>query len=51
MKNSLINYAGSRGRITLTTSEFARGTDFMVYDSEINDNGGMHVIQAYVSKR
>lgn len=50
MRNPLINYAGTKNRITLISSAFSRGTDFVVYDSDINEKGGMHVIQTYVSK-
>jgi|688.fasta_scaffold1042767_1 preprotein translocase subunit SecA len=50
MRNPLINYAGTKNRITLISSAFSRGTDFTVYDSDINEKGGMHVIQTYVSK-
>lgn len=50
MRNPLINYAGTRNRITLISSAFSRGTDFTVFDNDINEKGGMHVIQTYVSK-
>ena len=50
MRNPLINYAGTRNRITLISSAFSRGTDFVVFDNDINEKGGMHVIQTYISK-
>lgn len=50
MRNPLINYAGNRNRITLISSAFSRGTDFTVFDAQINQRGGMHVIQTYISK-
>jgi preprotein translocase subunit SecA len=31
------------------TSSFGRGTDFMLYDDEINEAGGLHVIQCFLS--
>lgn len=36
MRNPLINYAGNRNRITLISSAFSRGTDFTVFDAQIN---------------
>lgn len=32
MRNPLINYAGTKNRITLISSAFSRGTDFTVFD-------------------
>jgi len=31
------------------TKAFSRGTDFKVYDDKINQNGGVHVIQTWLS--
>jgi len=31
------------------TKAFARGTDFKVYDDKINESGGVHVIQTWLS--
>lgn len=50
MRNPLINYAGSKNRITLISVAFSRGTDFKVYDNEVNEKGGMHIIQTFISK-
>ena len=41
----------NRGKITLMTNSFGRGTDFKVYDEtlfKIGD-GGLHVIQTFLS--
>jgi preprotein translocase subunit SecA len=42
--------AGKRGRVTLLTAHFSRGTDFILEDKRLIDAGGFHVIQTYVSK-
>jgi len=31
MRNSLINYAGNKNRITFISKQFMRGNDFKVY--------------------
>lgn len=31
------------------TKSFGRGTDFQVVDKKINDSGGVHIIQAFLS--
>lgn len=49
MRNPQIDDAGRPKRQTLITAAFSRGTDFKVNDSEINQSGGMHIIQTYVS--
>ena len=36
-------------KITLMTKSFGRGTDFQVYDPNVNDNGGVHIIQTFLS--
>lgn len=38
------------GKITLITKCFGRGTDFLVYDHEVIQNGGLCVIQTFVSE-
>jgi hypothetical protein len=35
--------------ITLLTSSFGRGTDFVLIDKVVIENNGIHVIQAYPS--
>jgi hypothetical protein len=37
-------------KITLFTRSFGRGTDFIVHDDAINLNGGLHVIQTFLSE-
>ena len=48
-KEGLIAQAMTTGSITLLTAEFGRGTDFKCYDDRINNSGGVHVIQTFVS--
>ncbi len=31
------------------TESFARGTDFKMFDKAINEIGGLHVLQAFIS--
>ena len=35
--------------ITLMSNSFARGTDFLLLDEKINQKGGIHIIQAFLS--
>ena len=37
------------GKITLMTSIFGRGTDFVVVDTKIKSSGGLHIIQTFLS--
>ncbi len=37
-------------KITLFTRSFGHGTDFIVHDDAINLNGGVHVIQTFLSE-
>jgi hypothetical protein len=48
-KNTIIKTAASPGKITVCSREFGRGTDFISYDKELDDSGGLHVIQAFIS--
>ncbi len=48
-RDSRIITAVNPNNITLMSSAFARGTDFMLHDDKINENGGLHVIQAFLS--
>ena len=36
--------------ITLSTVAFVRGTDFICRDTEVETNGGVHVISTFVSE-
>ena len=38
------------GKISLMTKSFGRGTDFQVYDDSIKKNGGVHIIQTFLSQ-
>ena len=49
-KENIVKRATSAGRITFLTRRFGRGTDFVVHDQEVATNGGIHVIQAFLSE-
>jgi hypothetical protein len=49
-KAMFIKRATQAGQITLLTSVFGRGTDFVVLDHNVIDNGGVHVIQAFFAE-
>ena len=49
-KNALIGTAATKGNILLCTREFGRGNDFVCYDKQVNDKGGVHVVQTFVSE-
>jgi hypothetical protein len=49
-RKNLINSATLNGKITLFTRVFDRGTDFIVHDENISKNGGVHVIQTFLSE-
>ena len=38
------------GMLTLAVREFGRGTDFMTLDENLNNAGGTHVIQTFISE-
>jgi hypothetical protein len=44
-----ISHATQASHITLFTRVFGRGTDFIVHDEKVTDNGGVHVIQTFLS--
>ena len=44
-----IKKAATGGQVTLATKAFGRGTDFISRDSDLNDNGGTHIVQTYFS--
>lgn len=39
---------GTPSRLTLMTSEFSRGTDFVISDKKIKNKGGLHLILTYI---
>jgi preprotein translocase subunit SecA len=49
VRDSRIVSAVNPNVITLMSSSFGRGTDFVVLDDGIKKNGGLHVIQAFLS--
>lgn len=48
-KEGIIRQAVTSGSITLLTSAFGRGTDFICYDDKLLLDGGVHVIQTFLS--
>eukprot|EP00536_Pseudo-nitzschia_multiseries_P011907 jgi/Psemu1/207274/e_gw1.432.56.1 len=48
-KAFVISKAATAGQITICTAVFGRGTDFFSKDDALDDNGGVHVIQAFLS--
>jgi hypothetical protein len=49
VRDSRIVRAVNPGNITLMSSAFGRGTDFVLLDDEIKEKGGLHVIHAFLS--
>jgi preprotein translocase subunit SecA len=49
VRDSRIVRAVNADIITLMTNSFGRGTDFILLDQNIKENGGLHVIQAFLS--
>ena len=49
-RKNLIDTATLVQKITLFTRIFGRGTDFIVHDDAIKRNGGVHVIQTFLSE-
>ena len=49
-RDAEIKRATSAGQITLLTRALGRGTDFVCYDQSVIANGGVHVIQTFLSK-
>jgi len=41
--------ATQAGKITLMTKSFGRGTDFQIFDPKVNEKGGVHIIQTFLS--
>ncbi|VEU39668.1 unnamed protein product [Pseudo-nitzschia multistriata] len=48
-KSFVISKAATSGQITLSTAVFGRGTDFFCKDETLERNGGVHVIQTFLS--
>lgn len=49
-KKRIVNLASSSGQVTFFTKIFGRGTDFKVHDQIVSVNGGVHVIQTFLSE-
>ncbi|KAL4489804.1 hypothetical protein ABPG72_022444 [Tetrahymena utriculariae] len=50
-KQQLLKKATVSGQVTLLTSSFGRGTDFICRDQKVLNNGGIHVIQTFYSNK
>ena len=48
-RNFMIKKAATKGEVTLSTAIFGRGTDFFCKDQRLLEQGGVHVIQAFLS--
>ena len=48
-KEFIISKASTLGQITICTAVFGRGTDFFCKDETLQKNGGVHVIQTFLS--
>ena len=48
-KEKIVHLATQPGAITLSTPNFGRGTDFICRNKEVEANGGLHVIQTFMS--
>ncbi|KAL7555469.1 hypothetical protein ACA910_006131 [Epithemia clementina (nom. ined.)] len=49
-KGFVVKKAATAGQITLCTASFGRGTDFFCKDDVVQRNGGVHIIQAFLSE-
>eukprot|EP00980_Cylindrotheca_fusiformis_P025927 scaffold14918_cov77-Cylindrotheca_fusiformis.AAC.1 len=49
-KDFVINKAATAGQVTLCPAVFGRGTDFFCKDGKVEENGGVHVIQTFLSE-
>ncbi|KAL7471163.1 hypothetical protein ACHAXS_011481, partial [Conticribra weissflogii] len=49
-KEFVINKAATSGQITICTAVFGRGTDFFCKDDGVQKNGGVHIIQTFLSE-
>jgi len=50
VKKNIIEQASFPGKVTFMTREFGRGTDFKGTNKEMNECGGVHVIQTFLSE-
>ena len=49
-KEFVVKKAATAGQTTLCTASFGRGTDFFCKDDVVHKNGGVHVVQAFLSE-
>eukprot|EP01031_Cornospumella_fuschlensis_P025016 gene25016-30218_t len=49
-RDYIIKKAATVGQVTLATKVFGRGTDFISRDQALNDRGGVHVLQTFLSE-
>ncbi|KAL7554369.1 hypothetical protein ACHAWF_017810 [Thalassiosira exigua] len=49
-KGYVISNAATAGQITLSTAVFGRGTDFFCKDDVVQKQGGVHIIQTFLSE-
>ena len=48
-KEFVINKAATSGQVTLCPAVFGRGTDFFCKDDKVQEGGGVHIIQTFLS--
>jgi preprotein translocase subunit SecA len=49
-KESFVKKATDRNMITLATCAFGRGIDFICKDRTVEANGGVHILQTFLSE-
>ena len=49
-KEYVINKAATAGQVTICTAVFGRGTDFFCKDDGVQKNGGVHIVQTFLSE-
>lgn len=49
-KDFVIKKAPTASQVTLCTAAFGRGTDFFCKDNVVENNGGVHIIQTFLSE-
>jgi preprotein translocase subunit SecA len=49
MREVIIKRVGQPEKITIMTESFSRGTDFKIFDKRIDEKGGLHIIQTFIS--
>ena len=48
-RDYIITKAANVGQVTLSTKVFGRGTDFISRDAQLNERGGTHIVQTFLS--